>query len=165
MLLEKMAYIMRNRGRVDNENSKTAEYSKRYVTTLNIHSQIFNLQQCFSLNREKRERELLRVAKENQEVLRRILQKKADYDNVEMDKSWRTNLKYMDNISSYPNRWWTMSRSGTRASKAKSRADNRSGKSFSFSIHFAYNKNIMCLALSERAVLPPIRNGETSNGR
>merc|ERR1712228_378690 len=59
ILLEKMSHIMRTRGRVDNRNDY--EYK--------------------SLNREKRQRELLRVTKENQAILYRINTRKPDYSH------------------------------------------------------------------------------------
>merc|ERR550534_2837692 len=57
ILLEKMSHIMRTRGRVDNRNNY--EYK--------------------SLNREKRQRELLRLTRENQSILGRITQRKPEY--------------------------------------------------------------------------------------
>lgn len=60
----------------------------------------------FSLNREKRQRELLRVTKENQEVLKRILNRKPEYHRSKWQKDWEHNLKFMDNISAYPPNWW-----------------------------------------------------------
>merc|ERR1712154_603138 len=77
ILLEKMSYIMRTRGRVDNRNNY--EYK--------------------SLNREKRQRELLRVTKENQ--------------------------KFMDNISHYPQEWWVQEpqRSPRRGQEAPQAAE------------------------------------------
>lgn len=84
ILLEKMSYIMRTRGRVDNRNNY--EYK--------------------SLNREKRQRELLRVTRENQEILKRINMRKPEYSVVQWAKDWDENQKFMDNISAYPTDWW-----------------------------------------------------------
>lgn len=84
ILLEKMSYIMRTQGRIDNRNNY--EYK--------------------SLNREKRQRELLRVTRENQTVLQRILNRKPEYDRTIWKKDWEKNLKFMDNISQYPQGWW-----------------------------------------------------------
>ena len=59
-----------------------------------------------SLNREKRQRELLRVTRENQAVLQRILNRKPEYDRTKWQRDWEHNLKFMDNISAYPQEWW-----------------------------------------------------------
>ena len=59
-----------------------------------------------SLNREKRMRELLRVTKENQEILQRITARKPEYDHKTWQKDWKQNQKFMDNISRYPKDWW-----------------------------------------------------------
>jgi len=84
ILLEKMSYIMRTRGRVDNRNNY--EYK--------------------SLNREKRQRELLRVTKENQAILYRINMRRPEYSHKKWQAQWEENQKFMDNISHYPQEWW-----------------------------------------------------------
>merc|ERR1712048_1291067 len=84
ILLEKMSYIMRTRGRVDNRNNY--EYK--------------------SLNREKRQRELLRVTKENQAILYRINMRRPEYSHRKWQADWEENQKFMDNISHYPQEWW-----------------------------------------------------------
>ncbi|XP_005109964.1 uncharacterized protein CFAP97D1 isoform X2 [Aplysia californica] len=84
ILLEKMSYIMRTRGRVDNRNNY--EYK--------------------SLNREKRQRELLRVTKENQAILYRINMRRPEYSHKKWQEEWEENQKFMDNISHYPQEWW-----------------------------------------------------------
>ncbi|XP_070173850.1 sperm axonemal maintenance protein CFAP97D1-like isoform X2 [Littorina saxatilis] len=84
ILLEKMSYIMRTRGRIDNRNNY--EYK--------------------SLNREKRQRELLRVTRENQEILKRINMRKPEYSVQVWAKDWEENQKFMDSISAFPKDWW-----------------------------------------------------------
>ncbi|KAK7466793.1 hypothetical protein BaRGS_00037109, partial [Batillaria attramentaria] len=84
ILLEKMSYIMRTRGRVDNRNNY--EYK--------------------SLNREKRQRELLRVTRENQAILMRINMRQPEYSVKKWQQDWEENQKFMDNISAYPQDWW-----------------------------------------------------------
>ncbi|XP_038058968.1 sperm axonemal maintenance protein CFAP97D1-like [Patiria miniata] len=80
ILLEKMCYIMRTRGRVDCEN----DYEQK------------------SLNRTKRQREILRVTHENQAILRRILSKEANYSHQQWEHEWALNKQYMANIAKYP---------------------------------------------------------------
>ena len=60
----------------------------------------------FSLNREKRQRELLRVTRENQEILKRINMRKPEYSVEQWAKDWEWNQKFMDNISAFPKDWW-----------------------------------------------------------
>ncbi|XP_014664745.1 PREDICTED: uncharacterized protein C17orf105-like [Priapulus caudatus] len=80
ILLEKMSYIMRTRGRVDNNNA----YGEK------------------SLNKTKRQRELLRITHENQAIWKRITTKEPHYNHMQWDDQWKVNLSYMSNISKYP---------------------------------------------------------------
>lgn len=91
ILLEKMSYIMRTKGRVDNRNNY--EYK--------------------SLNREKRQRELLRVTKENQAILYRINMRRPEYSHQKWQDDWEENQKFMDNISHYPSEWWVREQNAT----------------------------------------------------
>jgi len=104
-----------------------------------FHELEFSVVIC-SLNREKRQRELLRVTKENQEVLKRILNRKPEYHRSKWQKDWEHNLKFMDNISAYPPNWWQQRKEGSagesqrdspreqqsRGSAVKSQHSNRS---------------------------------------
>jgi len=103
ILLEKMSYIMRTRGRVDNRNNY--EYK--------------------SLNREKRQRELLRVTKENQAILYRINMRRPEYSHKKWQSQWEENQKFMDNISHYPQEWWVQEpqRSPRRGQEAPQAAE------------------------------------------
>ncbi|OWF51524.1 uncharacterized protein C17orf105 homolog [Mizuhopecten yessoensis] len=98
ILLEKMSYVMRTRGRVDNRNNY--EYK--------------------SLNREKRQRELLRVTKENQSILTRITSREPEYSVQRWNTQWDDNQKFMDNIAHFPKDWWVTQRND-RAETGKSR--------------------------------------------
>lgn len=95
ILLEKMSYIMRTKGRVDNKNNY--EYK--------------------SLNREKRMRELLRVTQENQEILKRITARKPEYDHGKWEDDWQRNQEYMDSIAAYPREWWKYNQQSGRVLK------------------------------------------------
>ncbi|KAF6039598.1 hypothetical protein EB796_002094 [Bugula neritina] len=114
ILLEKMSYIMRTQGRVDNRNNY--EYK--------------------SLNREKRQRELLRVTRENQAVLQRILNRKPEYHRSQWQKDWENNLKFMDSISAYPQDWWD-TKKDKKAKAATPRDDDKSGENETKSQHSA----------------------------
>ena len=58
------------------------------------------------MNKEKRMRELLRVAKENNEILKRILQRKPEYSHEVWEREWEENQRFMDSIAQYPRDWW-----------------------------------------------------------
>jgi len=83
ILLEKMSYIMRTKGIVDNRN----DYQQK------------------SLNKAKRQRELLRLSHDNQAILRRIQSKESFYKQSEWEEHHRTQQKYLDNITKYPKYW------------------------------------------------------------
>ncbi len=85
ILMEKMSYIMRARGRVENSN--------HYVPK--------------SLNKTHRQRELLRITHENQAILKRIVSKEPHYHHQQWLDEWRVNQRYMANISKYPVNWKT----------------------------------------------------------
>ncbi|KAK3605330.1 hypothetical protein CHS0354_033819 [Potamilus streckersoni] len=97
ILLEKMSYVMRTRGRVDNRN----EYEYK------------------SLNREKRQRELLRVTKENQAILRRVMMRQPEYSHKKWQKEWEENQTFMESISHFPKDWWIRSETKKKSEKTK----------------------------------------------
>lgn len=55
-----------------------------------------------SLNRDARKRELLRIARENQTILRRIHQAQPVYNHVEWEGKYRQNMQYLRNCSEFP---------------------------------------------------------------
>ncbi|XP_074800990.1 uncharacterized protein CFAP97D2 isoform X2 [Natator depressus] len=83
LLLEKISCIMRTKGRIDNKNYCQAK----------------------SLNREKREKELLRVSQENQAILDRITKCEPQYQVQRWHEDWQRAEKYMDSIARYPRGW------------------------------------------------------------
>ncbi|XP_077988134.1 sperm axonemal maintenance protein CFAP97D1-like [Glandiceps talaboti] len=106
ILLEKMSMIMRTQGRVDNRNN----YDYR------------------SLNREKRQKELLRVTKENQEILRRIMASEPEYDHKKWQKDWHENEELIDDISRYPRDWWQQQQRAKENKKKKKQKKRRQEK-------------------------------------
>ncbi|KAL4220238.1 hypothetical protein ACF0H5_020646 [Mactra antiquata] len=106
ILLEKMSYIMRTRGRVDNRNNY--EYK--------------------SLNREKRQRELLRVTKENQAILKRIMLRKPEYSAQRWQQEWEENQAFLDNISHFPKDWWVEEKKSGGSSKKQSNNESEDNK-------------------------------------
>ncbi|KAK3095026.1 hypothetical protein FSP39_009326 [Pinctada imbricata] len=106
ILLEKMSYIMRTRGRVDNRNNY--EYK--------------------SLNKEKRARELLRVTKENQAILQRITLRQPEYSAKKWQQIWDEEQKFIDNISHYPKDWWLRKEPSMLKKRGKERTSISQGK-------------------------------------
>ena len=84
ILLEKMAHTMRTKGQIDNRNDVVFK----------------------SLSKGRRERELIRITNENINIIRRIQSKKPAISKEQHDREWRKNLKFMDNISSFPEDWY-----------------------------------------------------------
>ncbi|XP_067670641.1 sperm axonemal maintenance protein CFAP97D1-like [Haliotis asinina] len=103
ILLEKMSYIMRTRGRVDNRNN----YEYR------------------SLNREKRQRELLRITQENQLILQRITNRGAEYSADQLQRDWEENQRFMDSISHFPQDWWVNDKDKKKNSRRSSAVSQR----------------------------------------
>lgn len=84
ILLEKMSHTMRNKGQLDNINTAVPK----------------------SLSKGRRERELLRITRENMNMLKRIAYKKPAISRETHEKEWRENLVFLDNISSFSDKWY-----------------------------------------------------------
>lgn len=84
ILLEKMAFIMRTGGSVDNRKE---DYMQK------------------SLNKTKRQRELLRITHENFAILKRLTAKEPHYHHMRWQDEWNINQRYMMNISKFPLYW------------------------------------------------------------
>ncbi|XP_033751288.1 uncharacterized protein CFAP97D1-like [Pecten maximus] len=84
ILLEKMAHIMRSGGRVHSQNKG---YRRK------------------SLNKTKRQRELLRITHENLAILKRLTSKEPHYNHNRWNHEWKMNQQYMMNISKFPHIW------------------------------------------------------------
>lgn len=112
ILLEKMSFVMRTRGRVDNRN----DYEHK------------------SLNKTKRQRELLRVTHENQAILKRITAKEPHYNHLQWEDEWQINETYMDNISKYPKDWYKQ-----LTAKKKSKEGDKSERTRGDKRHSSYS--------------------------
>ncbi|CAC5381327.1 unnamed protein product [Mytilus coruscus] len=84
ILLQKMAYIMKYGGSVDNQKH---DYKKK------------------SLNKTKRQRELLRITHENLAILKRITAKEPHYNHLRWKHENQINQQYLNNISKFPHKW------------------------------------------------------------
>jgi len=89
MLLEKMSYIMRFKGGIDNRND--------------------SLQYGRSLNKDSRKRELQKITKQNQLILRRIQEAAPTFDHLQWAEEARVNDGFMQNICEFKPK--TMARS------------------------------------------------------
>ncbi len=102
-----MAHTMRTRGQIDNRNDVVFK----------------------SLSKERREREMIRITKENITMIRRIQSKKPAISREQHDREWQQNLKFMDNISSYPEDWYLREKPTTSRSNPELNKSNRSSHS------------------------------------
>ncbi|XP_071105017.1 sperm axonemal maintenance protein CFAP97D1-like [Haliotis cracherodii] len=84
ILLEKMAHIMRTGGLVDNVKR---DYTHK------------------SLNKTKRQRELLRITYENMAILKRINAKEPHYKHLKWEAEHHCNQSYMMNVAKYHHHW------------------------------------------------------------
>ncbi|XP_035249155.1 uncharacterized protein si:dkey-83m22.7 isoform X2 [Anguilla anguilla] len=80
MLLDKISFIMRTTGHIDNRNN----YENR------------------SLCREKRQQELLRVSKENQVIVERLSRCGPRYSRRQWHEDWLRTEEYRESIARYP---------------------------------------------------------------
>lgn len=63
-----------------------------------------SIQYSHSLSKERRKRELQRITKENQQILRRIQNAQPAYNHVEWEEEARKNDKILENISEFKTR-------------------------------------------------------------
>jgi hypothetical protein len=79
------------------------------------------------LSREKRERELLRITKENQDILKRIMSKKPEETSsaAYLKKDWDQNVKFLDNISAFPQDWYKRDTTNIYTSRSGAQNTNR----------------------------------------
>merc|ERR1719231_908544 len=55
-----------------------------------------------SLNMTVRKQEYDRIARENQAIMQRILQREPHFNRVALDEDWKVTQRYLRNISEYP---------------------------------------------------------------
>merc|ERR1719460_3103345 len=58
--------------------------------------------QVASLNMTVRKQEYDRIARENQAIMQRILQREPEFDRHKLDEDWKVTQRYLRNISEYP---------------------------------------------------------------
>ncbi|XP_051882391.1 uncharacterized protein LOC127576072 isoform X2 [Pristis pectinata] len=105
-LLEKMSTIMRTTGRVDNMN----QYKSN------------------SLNREKRQRELERVTRENQAMQERLKRVEPQYNHLKWLEDWYKSEEHLDKIARYPRGWYIAQKSKPKSKARKVKSAKNSEK-------------------------------------
>ncbi|KAM4046264.1 uncharacterized protein CFAP97D2 [Anomaloglossus baeobatrachus] len=108
LLLGKMSAIMRTKGRIDNKNNYDAK----------------------SLNKEKREQELLKVTRENQTIGDRLTKCEPQYRVEKWHEDWSKAEKYMDSIAKYPRGWYALRHPEKVLKGKKKSAKKESAKKF-----------------------------------
>ena len=122
ILLEKMSHTARTKGQIDNKNEAVPK----------------------SLSKGRRERELLRITKENLNMFKRISSKKPEISREKMERDWQKNLLFMDNISAFPDEWWLL----RKRSGAGSRSHSHMRLNDSMTLRSATNHNLKMTANS-----------------
>ena len=61
-----------------------------------------NLMSGSSLNMTVRKQEYDRIARENQAIMQRILQRESNFSKAALDADWKETTRYLHNISEYP---------------------------------------------------------------
>lgn len=110
ILLEKMSHTMRNKGQLDNLNDAVPK----------------------SLSRGRREREMLRITRENMNLLKRINNKKPAISAEAHRRDWNKNLQFMDNISAFPEEWYLRQKEGNGNNTSRKSQTAGGGQSDSF---------------------------------
>jgi len=105
ILLEKMSHTMRNKGQLDNLNDAVPK----------------------SLSRGRREREMLRITRENLTLLKRINNKKPAISAEAHRRDWNRNLQFMDNISAFPEEWYLRQKEQQQRNDSTARKSQTAG--------------------------------------
>jgi E3 ubiquitin-protein ligase TRIP12 len=138
ILLEKMSQIMRTNGKVDN----------------------YNDYECKSLNRQQRLRELLRITRENQQILKRITSSRPRYNHLQWERDWHANVQLMDQISAFPPDWWKDKNQGQASSNNSGWQETKSGRESAPDKPVSRGREKSDLSHTER---PDIRHREKSD--
>jgi len=117
-LLEKMSKIMTTKGRVDNHNDV----------------------QFKSLNKERRQTELLVIAQENHEILKRIQAKQPHYASKDWEDDFTQSEVFRSQITHYPQ---SMEMRASRSSMAGLSSSTSSPRKSSSMVHVQHGKEVL----------------------
>lgn len=93
-LIKRMEEIMHLKGFVDNQNRYKPKRWFDLLLTIFPHQ--------ISLNEDFRRREIQRIMRDNEDLVRRMNQRLMTYRGPRWEESWAHTLTYLDNISKYP---------------------------------------------------------------
>ena len=109
ILLEKMTNILQNPNGISHANANLNTMQAMGATTSVAQSQQLQgmpsaatIQFKKSLNREARKRELMKITRENQVILKRLQEKKPNYNVTRWAQDDFTRRKLLENICEYP---------------------------------------------------------------
>ena len=74
---------------------------------------------------------MLRITKENMNMLKRISNKKPTISVRQLDDEWKQNLQYMDNISAFPEDWY-LRENQSKSKKSKSKKSELTKQKLTF---------------------------------
>ncbi|XP_077866445.1 sperm axonemal maintenance protein CFAP97D1-like [Saccoglossus kowalevskii] len=113
---------------VDTKAPKTYVHLHLKLKKLQLEEERLAVVSVDSLNREKRQRELLRVTRENQEILKRIMAREPEYNHLKWQQDWQENEQFMDNIARYPRDWWEVDQREKEKEREKKRKEQQKEK-------------------------------------
>jgi E3 ubiquitin-protein ligase TRIP12 len=87
---------------IDNENRILLKKMSDIMKTKNTPRTEQQQQGPQSLNRDSRKKELLRITRENQSILKRIQQAQPQYNHIQWEADHRRNQYYLQNCAEYP---------------------------------------------------------------
>ena len=106
ILLEKMTNILQNPKGISHANAQLSTMNPQAAQT---HSQQMSgsgsqtgLHYKKSLNREARKRELIKITRENQVILKRLQEKKPNYNVTKWAQEDQQRRKLLENICEFP---------------------------------------------------------------
>lgn len=109
ILLEKMTNILQNPQGISHANAhlSTMQAGTSNMGATSSHqmaqtSSVGNIQFKKSLNREARKRELMKITRENQVILKRLQEKKPNYNVTQWAKEDQSRRKILSNICEFP---------------------------------------------------------------
>ena len=81
-------------------DSESIDYNKFVIFLVSAMHEIG------SLCREQRKREVLKIGRENQRIIRRIVDVEPTFSIPRLEREWSNTMQYLDQISHYPREWW-----------------------------------------------------------
>ena len=107
---EQPKFLQYNAKRVQMEKERNLTIERENKILLGKMYSIMNSEPAYkttqhktiSLNMSIRKQEYDRIARENQAIMQRILQREPEFDRARLDREWKETQRYLRNISEYP---------------------------------------------------------------